>query len=143
MRAEVKIQDGIEPYAVIYTAKITDEVQRILDFMNADVDTIIGTAADRRYVIARDEIIKVTVQDDHTCLHTAKGCFLSGKRLYEVKGMLGGAFVQISKSVIVRISACESVESNFGGMLLLNLSDGSREYVSRHYLPAFKKSIGL
>ena len=143
MKAEVKIQQCPEPYAVIYTDQITDEVQRVLNYMRENSGTLIGMAEEKRYVIAAEQIVKVTVQKEHTYLHTASGKFLTGKRLYEIKDMLGNAFVQISKSVLVRISACESMESDFGGMMILHLKDGGKEYVSRHYLPEFKKSIGL
>ena len=143
LKAEVKIQECEEPYAVIYTEEITDEVQRVLSYMRDNADTLVGTADGRSYVISVHEIEKVTVEDDHTVLYTKRGRYLTGRRLYEVRNILGKAFVQISRSVIVRISACESVEADFGGVLLLHLKNGDREYVSRRYVPAFKKSIGL
>lgn len=34
-------------------------------------------------------------------------------------------------------------EAEFGGMMLLTMKNGSSEYVSRHYLPEFKKYLGL
>ena len=64
-------------------------------------------------------------------------------RLYEIKQMVGHDFVQISKSSIVRIDACESVEIDFGGALVLHIKNGLKTYVSRHYLKNFKKQIGL
>lgn len=143
MKAELKIQECSEPYAVIYTKEITDEVQRVLNYMRENSDAIIGSADDKSYVIGINEIIKATVQNEHTYLHTGNGKYTTNKRLYEIKNILGNSFVQISKSVIVRILACKSVEADFGGMLILHLKNGSREYVSRHYVPEFKKSIGL
>ncbi|MGN1382820.1 MAG: LytTR family DNA-binding domain-containing protein [Eubacterium sp.] len=143
MKAEIKIQECDEPYAVIYTEEITNEVQRVLGYLRSSSDTVIGRAEDKSYVLGVDEIVKVTVQNEHTYIHTKNGRFMTNKRLYEMKKALGRAFVQISKSVIVRISECESVESDFGGMMVLHLKNGSREYVSRHYVPEFKKSIGL
>lgn len=143
MKATVKMTDCPEPYAVIYTADITDEVRRVLDYMRENANTMIGNANDRKYVLSASDIVKAAVENERTYLYTRNKRYVSGKRLYEIKKMLGDAFVQISKAVIVRLSECESVESDFGGVLVLHLKDGGKEYVSRHYVPAFKKKIGL
>lgn len=144
MRAEVKIQENCpEPYAVIYANEITQEVQRVLNFMRDSSATIVGKDEDRMYMLRPEEIFMVNVEGERTFLHTKNKRFSSSKRLYEMKECLGADFVQISKSSIVRISACESVEVAFNGMMLLHLKNGGKEYVSRHYLPEFKKSLGL
>lgn len=143
MEVEIKIQDCPKPHAVIYTREITEEVKRVADYARQNADTLIGISDNRSYVLGAGEIIKAAVENDRTFLYTRDKKYACGKRLYEIKRMLGGMFVQISKSVIVRISECESVETDFGGMLLLHLKSGGREYVSRHYVPEFKKSIGM
>jgi len=143
IKAEIKLIDCPEPYAVIYTKQINEEVQRVLDYLQKNSDTIIGASGEKSYIILINEIVKATVQDERTYLWTERGKYVTNKRLYEIKSILGTAFVQISRSVIVRISACSSIETDFGGMLLLHLKDGSQEYVSRHYVTDFKKRIGL
>lgn len=144
MKAEVKlIENCPEPYAVIYTREITQEVQRVLNCIKDNVVIIAGNDEDKTYMLAPDEILMVNVENNRTFIHTKEKVFSSNKRLYEIKDALGNEFLQISKSAIVRISACESVETAFGGMMLLRLKNGCKEYVSRHYLPGFKKSLGL
>lgn len=144
MKVEVKIQSNCsKPYAVIYTDEITAEVQRILDYIKDNTNTIIGTVDERIYVLTRQDIFMVAVENERIYLYTKNGKFVSKKRLYEIKTELGSDFVQISKSVLVKVAACASVESVFGGMMLLHLKNGHKEYVSRHYLSEFKKSLGL
>lgn len=143
MEVEIRIEEGGKPHAVIFTPEMTEEVSRIVSYIRDNSGTLPGRLDDRVYVLKAADIIKVEVEGEHTVLCTQDRRYQSDRRLYELRRMLGEGFVQISKSVIVRISACESMETDFGGALLLRLRDGSREYVSRHYLPEFRKSIGM
>ena len=51
--------------------------------------------------------------------------------------------MQISKSTLVNLAYMDSVEAGFNGTLLLKLKNGCKDYVSRTYLPKFKKYLGL
>jgi DNA-binding LytR/AlgR family response regulator len=65
------------------------------------------------------------------------------ERLYELSEQLGSKFMQISKTTLVNLSYMDSIEPGFSGTLLLKLRNGSKDYVSRKYLPEFKKYLGL
>ena len=67
----------------------------------------------------------------------------SRKRLSEMQQQLGAGFMQISKSTLVNLSYMSNVEAGFSGTLLLKLKNGCKDYVSRKYLPEFKKYLGL
>ena len=69
--------------------------------------------------------------------------YRSRKRLYEMQQQLGAGFMQISKSTLVNLSYMSNVEAGFSGTLLLKLKNGCKDYVSRKYLPEFKKYLGL
>lgn len=51
--------------------------------------------------------------------------------------------IRISKTTLVNIRFIDYVELSFGGALLLKLKNKEQDYVSRKYLPAFKKAIGI
>ena len=57
--------------------------------------------------------------------------------------MLSKDFMRISKSIIVNLQKIKNVEAVFSGMLLLHMKNGSKEYVSRTYLPKMKEFLGL
>lgn len=44
MKAEIKIQDCPEPYAVIYTQEITEDIHRVLHYLKEAANTVIGLA---------------------------------------------------------------------------------------------------
>ena len=90
--------------------EINKEVQRILSYMQQNTQTLIGQKEDRQYVLFINEIVFVQVKEEKTYVYTMNQMYRSKKRLYELKQILGHDFVQISKSSIVRMQACESVE---------------------------------
>lgn len=85
----------------------------------------------------------VRVEDGDTIIFGEKEKYRSRKRLYEIEQQLGKQFMRISKSTLVNLTYLDSIEAGFNGTLLLKLKNGSRDYVSRTYLPKFKKYLGL
>ena len=76
-------------------------------------------------------------------IYGEKQKYRSRKRLYELAEILGKKFMQISKTTLINLSYMESIESGYSGTLLLKLKNGNKDYVSRKYLPEFKKYLGL
>jgi len=85
----------------------------------------------------------VRVEDGETIIYGAKQKYRSRRRLYEIAQQLGNQFMQISKATLINLSYMDSVEPGFSGTLLLKMKNGSKDYVSRKYLPEFKKYLGL
>ena len=89
------------------------------------------------------EIYMVRVENKDTIIYGKEHRYRSRKRLYEMQQQLGTGFMQISKSTLVNLSYMSNVEAGFSGTLLLKLKNGCKDYVSRKYLPEFKKYLGL
>jgi DNA-binding LytR/AlgR family response regulator len=85
----------------------------------------------------------VRVEDGDTIIYGEKRKYRSRKRLYEISRQLGKQFMQISKSTLINLSYMDSIESGFSGTLLLKMKNGCKDYVSRTYLPEFKRYLGL
>lgn len=145
MKVEIKIQPELrEPYAVIYTGALTDEVQAWAARMEAGEGRVVAVSEGERIVILeRDEIYMVRVEDEKTAVYTAKHRYLCGKRLYELEASLGETFMRISKSTLVNLKKIDYVEPSFGGALCLILKNGGKDYISRRYLKEFKGYLGI
>ena len=115
-----------EPYAIIYADKITDNIQRTLDIFGSN-----------------ESPITAFKNENDTIIYGKEHRYRSRKRLYEMQQQLGAGFMQISKSTLVNLSYMSNVEAGFSGTLLLKLKNGCKDYVSRKYLPEFKKYLGL
>lgn len=133
-----------EPFAVIHTDKVTDEISRMIDlFSNSESPVTAFQNEEDIVVLQPKEIYMVRVEDGDTVIYGAKQRYRSRKRLYELAEQLGKQFMQISKTTLINLSYMESIESGYSGTLLLKLKNGNKDYVSRKYLPEFKKYLGL
>lgn len=133
-----------DPYAVIYTDQITDEIQQILDIFNNNETPITALQNEEDLIILQpSEIYMVRIENGNTIIYSKNQKYRSRKRLYEIGQQLGKKFLQISKSTLINLSYMERVEPGFSGTLLLIMKNGCKEYVSRTYLPKFKKYLGL
>lgn len=133
-----------EPYAIIYTDRMTDEIQRVIDGFSLNESPVTALQNEKDIIILLPkEIYMVRVENGDTVIYGKDRSYRSRKRLYELEQQLGKQFMQISKSTLVNLSYMDSVESGFSGTLLLKLKNGCKDYVSRRYLPQFKKYLGL
>ena len=145
MKVKLELSDEYTtPYAVIYADKVTDQIQQMMDILDADITPVIAFLNEDTVVILKsEEIYKVCIEGGDTIIYGKTQKYRSRKRLYELEQQLGKRFMQISKSTLVNLDYIDSVESGFNCTLLLKLKNGSKDYVSRTYLPKFKKYLGL
>ena len=145
MKVSVDISpEYTEPYAVIHTSQMTDEIQRLLEaFGNSDCPITALLNEENLIILQPKDIYMVRVENGDTIIYGEQQKYRSRKRLYELGQQLGKQFMQISKSTLINLSYMDSIEPGFSGTLLLKLRNGCKEYVSRKYLPAFKIYLGL
>ena len=145
MKVSVDISpEHTEPYAVIYTSQMTDEIQRLLEVFGNSESPITALLNEEDLIILQPkDIYMVRVENGDTIIYGEKQKYRSRKRLYELGQQLGKQFMQISKSTLINLSYMDSIEPSFSGTLLLKLRNGCKDYVSRTYLPEFKKYLGL
>ena len=121
-----------EPYAVIYTDKVTDEIQRMIDIFSTSETPITALQNEENLIVLQPkEIFMVRVEDGDTIIYGEKNKYRSRKRLYEIGQQLGKQFMQISKTTLINLSYMDSIEPGFSGTLLLKLKNGCKDYVSR------------
>lgn len=145
MKVSIDISaDYKEPYAIIYTDRVTEEVQRMIDTFSRNETPITAQQNEEDIIVLKPkEIYMVRVENGDTIIYGEKQKYRSRKRLYELGTQLGKQFMQISKSTLINLSYMDSIEPGFSGTLLLKLKNGCKDYVSRTYLPEFKKYLGL
>ena len=144
MKFEIKIDADVkEPYAVIHTSSITDEVQKLISNFEVQENIITVNDNDRIIVLQPSDIYLVRTEQSEVILYCKNKKYSSKKRLYEIGAQLGNGFMQISKSAFINLKQIDCVEPFFNGTMNLKLKNGSSEYISRKYLPEFKKYLGI
>ena len=133
-----------EPFAVIHTDAVTDEIQRMIDVFGTSETPITALLNEEDLVVLKPaDIYMIRVENGDTIIYGEKNTYRSRKRLYELAAQLGKGFMQISKTTLINLSYMDHIEPGFSGTLLLKMKNGSKDYVSRTYLREFKKYLGL
>lgn len=133
-----------EPVAVIHTDRVTEDIRRIIDLLGTSDTPVTALQNEEDIVVLKPgDIYMVRVEEGDTMIYGAKQKYRSRKRLYELAEQLGKQFMQISKTTLINLSYMDSIEPGFSGTLQLKLKNGNKDYVSRKYLPEFKKYLGL
>jgi len=99
----------------------------------------------------RDRIVLVEVADiawieaagDYACLHAGAARHLVRSSLAELERKLGGRFVRIHRSALVRKDAVRHLEPRTHGDYDVTLADGTRLKLTRQHREAFARALGL
>ncbi len=144
MKVEIQISPDIEePYAVIYSNQMTEEVQHVYDKIQSCSNVITAIDNEQIIILQPSEIYMLRIENEQLVIYCQQKKYISNKRLYEMENLLGSKFMRISKSTIINLKKLSSVEPSFNGTMLVVLKNGDKDYISRKYLPAFKKYLGL
>ena len=156
MKFTLTIDPSVTETIVTVTAREVDaEVQAIQRLASGSLDSsssaverplrrLIGTSGNDATVLEVRSILAFFTKKKATYAHTSKGDWRIKARMYELEESLpAGDFVRISQSEIVNIAAIKKLDLSFSGTISVQLKDGSRYYVSRRQLPAFKSKLGI
>ena len=141
MKLNINIDaEAKEPEIMITTAQMTEEVNRVVDFVSRldDAPTIIsGIREDKVELLDPDHIVKIYAEDSKVFTQTDNGTYQIRLRLYEAEERLDNSkFVRNLKKV-------KSLDLSFVGTICMELSNGTVSYVSRRYVSKIKKVLGL
>lgn len=145
MKVELKISNEIkEPHAIIFTDKISDEIQKVVEILENQTNSLITLKnKDEIFVKNIEEIIMIQSENNKVTVYDNKKEYISNKRLYELEKILGENFFRISKSTIINMNEIDCVIPLFKGFMHIKMKNGLESKISRKYLPKFKKYIGL
>ncbi len=144
MKVELIIDEKItKPHILIYTNEITDYLTYLMNIIKTGDIVIPATYENKIHILKPKDIYLIKVVDNKLEIYDKNKIYFLNKRLYEVKDVLGPNFIRISKGSILNIDYVESVESSFNGVLKVKLKNNQTDYISRLYVKAFKKQLGL
>lgn len=146
MQIEIKIDGAYkEPKIVIFTDKITDEINGIADRISAVSPQILcGFRGDTLEVLEQSDILRIYSLNGKVFAATVKGEYKLRLRLYELEERIDKKqFVRISKSEIINLKRVKNFDLSFTGAICVLMSDESVTYVSRRYVTKLKQILGL
>ena len=146
MKIEIQIREGCrEPRVVIYTERMTEEVNALLSRLEAGREKpLVGFSEGTATVLRPEELLRVYVEDGKVLAHTEQGVFGLKGPLYEWEQRLDPhAFVRVSQSEIIHIKKVKTFDLSLSGTILVRLTDGTVTYASRRYVARIKSLLGL
>ena len=146
MKVDIKLSPEVaEAYAVIYTPEITTQISELAGEISkyGDSGPLIGRVDEKMVIVQPEDIYLVRVENEKTYLVCKDQTYRSNKRLYELSEILGPRFLQISKSALANLKYMDSVEPSFNGVMLLHMKNKESEYISRKFVPALKRYLGI
>ncbi len=148
MKLHINIDKSItESEILITTDQMTEEVNRIVDFINRIEETgtmLSGIRNGRVELLDQEKLIRIYAENGRVYARTDRDSYQLKLRLYELEERLDSSlFVRISNSEIVNLKKVKSLDLSFTGTICMELTNGEVSYVSRRYVARIKKLLGL
>lgn len=147
MDIEIKLDPEYKiPKAVIFTDRMTDEVNAAAKRLSEKSQQVITGFRDNILCILKDdEIVRIYASNGKIiAVTTDNGEYFLHHRLYEIEERLEPTrFVRISNSEIINLNRVKHFDLNFVGTICVTLSDSTTTYVSRRYVSTIKRILGV
>ena len=142
MKVDIKkTEEALEPYAVIYCREINAEVLSAAEALGRTGDVITAYDNGSIVVIGKKDLYMIRAEEGKTRLYTTDASYETAKPLKDFETLSG--FMRISKFCIINLETIKRFDPMFSGSMQVTLKNGSKDYISRKYLPEVKKYLGL
>ena len=146
MKIEVKIDAACEETkVVIFTNKVTDEIQNLARRFSQDApQVIVGFLEDEAVILSQEQMIRVFAEGGKVFAETESGRYQLRLRLYEAEERLDSKhFVRISNAEIVNLRMVRGLDLSFAGTICVRMKNDALTYVSRRYVSKIKQVLGI
>lgn len=143
MKLNIIISPDKEEEIIIYTHEKTKLITDIENLINNNKISLTGHIDDEIIPIDINEVQCFFIQQNKLF------CFVDNKklhikaRLYEIENINNPNFIKINQSCIINIKYIKKFKASFNGQLMVILSNGYYDYISRRELKKVKERLGL
>lgn len=104
--------------------------------------TVINTKNDSNIKVNINDILKFQSEGNMCCVEMkSKELYLINKRLKEIEGLNYKSFVKINNQTIINLNEVKEFSSAPNARLEVVLSNGSFNFVNRHYVKIIKERL--
>ena len=143
MKYKTTINDNIDERIEIYVKNRTDLVNQIEELCDNDELNIIGTLNSETYPLNINDIEIIYIQDEKTYVEINRKQYQIKYRLYQLEEKLKESFIKINQSVLINKKFIKCFKSSWGGSILVELTSGRDEYVSRRQTKIVMERMGI
>ncbi|NSB13571.1 LytTR family DNA-binding domain-containing protein [Clostridium beijerinckii] len=138
------IPAGSEPEIIIKCNEPDESLLQLIYSLKSSSKKLIGFTDLQMHIINPKDVFYFESVDNKVFIYCKQKIFQSRLKLYEIESEYENSdFFRASKSIIINISKIESVSPIFYGKFEALLQNGEKIFISRQYVPVFKKKLGL
>lgn len=136
--------DNEEVEIIIKCGLIDTELEKLIAQIRLYSFSVSARRDGKQYNISLSDIYYFESVDNRTFVYTRDEVYQCDLKLYELEEQLTKTnFVRISKSSILNIMVLESVRALLHGKMEVELSNGEKVVINRHYVDALKKKMKI
>ena len=133
-----------EQEVVVRCHDINGEVVSIVEKLKNRDSILLGIKDGKTFQINVRDIFYIESVDNKTFIYGKDNVYQSKLKLYELEEQLGGTkMFRCSKAMIVNLGKIRSVAPSVNGKLDAKLANGETVVISRQYVQALKKRLGM
>lgn len=137
-------EPGQEDEIILRCAQLDDRVLELLRTLRNEQFKLSAYSETGITLLDPKEVYYFEAVDNKVFAYCEKQVYEVRKKLYELEEAFAGTdFLRISKSTIVDLSKVMHLSAAFNGRLEAKLKNGEKIIISRQYVPALKKKLGL
>ena len=135
---------GEEDAVIIRCGHLDDRVLELIRALKNEKSKLTAYSDDGITMLDMKDVYYFESVDNKVFAYCEKQIYEIRRKLYELESDLNGTdFLRISKSTIVDLSKIAHLSAAFNGRLEAKLKNGEKIIISRQYVPALKKKLGL
>ncbi len=135
---------GAEEEIIIRCAQPDDDILKLIYALKARRDKLPCLDDGSIVMIEPGSVYYFEAVDDRVFAYCSSKVYEIKRKLYELEQQFENTdFLRISRSVIVNISRISKLTPAFNGRFEALLDNGERTVISRQYVPALKRKLGI
>ena len=138
------IPAGSEPEIILRCNEPDESLLQLIYSIKSTTRKLIGFTDLQIHIINPKDVYYFESVDNKVFIYCQEKVFESRLKLYELEAEYeNGDFFRASKSTILNMAKVKSVSPILYGRFEALLQNGEKVYISRQYVPVFKKKLGL
>ncbi len=137
---EIQTQDDVE--IIIRCPHKNEEIDRLVDVINAQFISILGKLDGEQVVIKLSDIYYFEAVENHVFAYTAQAVYEISYKIQELcELLLRTSFTQISRTIILSVNKIKKVHPLVNGRIMAVLDNGEKIIITRFYASSFKNKL--
>lgn len=137
-------EPGQEDEVIIRCAQLDAGLMKLIYALKTEKNKLTAYSDTGITMLPTADVYYFEAVDSKVFAYCEKQVYEIRKKLYELEEELANTdFLRISKSTIVDLSKVQHLSAAFNGRLEAKLKNGEKIIISRQYVPALKKKLGL